>query len=231
MRAARTFSIVALLSSALLATVAVAASKAESKAQLEEMMSLDGLSQVKVKGIDLAYKRPGASLAAYDKVMLDPVEVAFSKNWNPDRTGSHTKLSTQERENIRSGVAKIVQEELVKELQRKGGIYQIATAAGPDVLRVKANVINLYVNAPDTMTAGRSRTYTVSAGEMTLFAELYDSESGEVIARVVDRQEARSSGTMMLTNSVVNASEARAVASSWGRILRTALDKAHDIGK
>jgi hypothetical protein len=82
-----------------------------------------------------------------------------------------------------------------------------------------------------TKTAGRSRTYTVSAGEMTIFAELYDSETGEVLARVVDRREARSSGRLTLTNSVVNASEARSIASNWARILRNGLDKAHGIGK
>jgi len=227
MHAAGTVRIFALIASALLATSAVAASKAE----LEEAMSLDGLAKTKVKGIDLAYARPGASLAEYNKVMLDPVAVAFSKNWDPSKTGSHFKLSTDEREKIRARVAKIVYDELVKELQRKGGIYQIVDAAGPDVLRVKANVVNLYVNAPDTMTAGRSYTYTVSAGEMTLFAELYDSETGEVLARVADQREGRSSGMMSFSSSVSNTMEAESIASSWGRILRSALDKAHGIGK
>jgi hypothetical protein len=66
---------------------------------------------------------------------------------------------------------------------------------------------------------------------MTIFAELYDSETGELLARVVDRREARGTGMLTLTNSVVNAEEARAIASSWARILRGALDKAHGIGK
>ena len=109
--------------------------------------------------------------------------------------------------------------------------FSVCSGTGPDVLRVKAHIVNLYVNAPDTKTAGRSRTYTVSAGQMTIFAELYDSETGEVLARVVDRREARSSGRLTLTNSVVNASEARSIASNWARILRNGLDKAHGIGK
>ncbi len=34
------------------------------------------------------YLREGASLAKYKKVMLDPVEVSFDKNWDPKPTGS-----------------------------------------------------------------------------------------------------------------------------------------------
>jgi Protein of unknown function (DUF3313) len=104
-------------------------------------------------------------------------------------------------------------------------------AVGPDVLRVKVNIINLYVNAPDTLTAGRTRTYTASAGEMTLVAEMFDSESGQVLARAVDRRDARRAGNLSFANSVTNSSEARIIASSWARILRDALDKAHGIGK
>jgi len=222
----RTNRIVILLASTLLLTSAFAASKAD----LEEAMSHDGLQRIKVKGVDLAYARPGASLAAYSKVMIDPIEVAFRKDWDPTKAGSRMKLDSGERENIKSGVAKIVYDEFVKELQTKS-TYQVVQVAGPDVLRVKASVINLYVNAPDTMSAGRSRTYTVSAGEMTLVAELFDSETGEVLSRAIDRREARDTGMMTLTNSVVNASEARAIASSWARILRSRLDAAHGIGK
>ena len=218
--------VVPLLASMLILPAAFAASKAE----LEQALSHDGLQKVSVKGLDLAYAKPGATLAAYNRVKLDPVEVAFRKDWNPTRTGSSLRLSAEERENIRSGTAKIVLEEFVKELRAKSS-YQVVDETGSDVLRVKVSIVNLYVNAPETMTAGRSKTYTVSAGEMTLFAELFDSETGAIIARVVDRREARGTGMMTLTNSVVNAGEAQAIASNWAHILRNALDKAHGIGK
>jgi hypothetical protein len=219
---------VVVLASMVLVTSGFAASK--KSAELDELMSHDGLEKVKSKGLDLAYRRPGATLTGYNKVMLDPVEVAFHKDWDPQRTGSRMKLSSEDRENIRSGVSKLVYEEFVKQLQ-KDNAYPVVTQQGPDVLRVKASIINLYANAPDTMEPGRSRTYTVSAGEMTLVAELFDSETGEVLARVIDRRESRNTGMMQLSNSVVNASEARSVASSWARILRSRLDDAHGLDK
>jgi hypothetical protein len=222
----RSIRIVSLLASTLLLTSAFAATKAD----LEKAMSYDGLEKINVKGIDLAYARPGATLAGYNRVKLEPVEVAFHKNWDPTRTDSRIKLSADERENIRTGVAKIVYEEFVKELQTKSN-YGVVDESGPDVLRVKARIVNLYVNAPDAGVTGRSRTYTVSAGEMTILAELFDSETGQVLARIVDRREARNTTMMTLSNSVVNAGEAQAIAASWARILRDGLDKAHGIGK
>lgn len=222
-----------LVSGALLSLAALSPSVTDAqspRASLEESMSFDGLQKIKVKGIDTAYARPGASLAGYGKLIIDPVEVAFRKDWDPSRTGSRMKLDAKEREDIRSGVATIVQEEFAKEIG-KGGTYQVVTEAGPDVLRLRASIVDLYVNAPDTMSPGRTRTYTVSAGEMTLVAELVDSESGQVIARVLDRREAQGTGMMTLTNSVVNRQEAGIIASSWARILRKRLDAAHGIGK
>ena len=226
MKTIRTMGCLGLLAWALLSSTALAATKAE----FEQAMSHDGLQKITVKGIATAYARPGASLATYDRVKIDPVEVAVSRNWDPTRTGSRIKLSTEERENIRNGVARIVQEEFVKELQGQSS-YKVVEAAGPDVLRVKVNIVNLYVNAPDTLTAGSSRTYTVTAGQMTLFMELFDSESGEILARLVDKREARDNQMLMLTNSVVNRGEAQDIAAHWARVLRKALDNAHGIGK
>jgi len=217
---------VSLLASILVWPSAFAASRAD----LDQALSHDGLHKVSVKGVDLAYVRPGATLAGYNRVKLDPVEVAFRKDWVPKRTGNNLKLSAEELDSIRQGVAKLVYDEFVSELQSKSS-YQVVNEVGADVLRVRVNIVNLYVTAPDTLSSGPTRTYTVSPGEMTLFAELFDSETGEAIARVVDRREARGTGMMTLTTKSVNAAEARTIASAWARILRNGLDKAHGIGK
>jgi hypothetical protein len=218
------------LSILLLAASLVLPVLAASKSELEAAVSIDGLEKIKVKGLDLAYARPGASLASYNRVKVDPVEVAFDTAWDPKRTGSSFKLDAKEREAIRSGTATIVRDEFIKALQAKSG-YQVTEESGPDVLRVKTRIVDLYVNAPDTMSPGITRTYTLSAGRMTLVAELYDSESGQVLARVADQREARNTGQMQLTNRATNEWAASDVAAGWARLLRNALDKAHGIGK
>ncbi|HEY2678180.1 MAG TPA: DUF3313 family protein [Steroidobacteraceae bacterium] len=215
--------------SAVLAVLLLAASVSSAqKKELVEALSYDGLQEIKVKGIDMAYALPGATLSGYKQVMIDPVNVLFAKNWKPQETGSRRDLSTNDVERIRSNVAKLVHDTFIDEL-KKGG-YTVAAAPGPDVLEVRPGIINLYVTAPDTMSAGRSRTYTTSAGEMTLVAELADSVTGQVIVRVLDRYRARDTGNFRMSSSVDNANEARTAALSWAKILRDGLDKAKDIG-
>ena len=209
-------------------TVALTSVPAATKKEIDQALSQGGLEKITVKDIDLAYARAGASLAAYKRVKLEPVEVEFRKAKDPARAGSAIKLSSEERERIRSNVSRVVQEEFAKELQ-KSSTYQVASDAGADVLRVKPRILDLYVNAPD-VGQGRSRTLVSSAGEMTLVAELSDSASGKVLARVADRRDASKEGRMYLVNGTVNEEEARRIAAGWARILRKALDKAHGIG-
>jgi len=144
-------------------------------------------------------------------------------------TGSRIKLGPEEREKIRASVAKLVEEEFAKALQ-KGGTYQIASESAPDVLRVKASVLNVYINAPADTGFGRSKTYVSSAGQMTLLAELSDSTSGQMLARVADRREGNSMARMERVEPGDNEGAARDVAAAWAQILRKALDKAHAIG-
>ena len=90
----------------LVATFLAGTAQSASQADFDARMSHDGLKRVNVKGLSLAYARPGATLAGYQRVKIDPVEVAFHKDWNPTRPGSRIKLGAAEREEIRSGLAR-----------------------------------------------------------------------------------------------------------------------------
>jgi Protein of unknown function (DUF3313) len=207
----------------------IAAVPAASRKDVEESMSADGLQKLDIKNVDVAYARPGVTIAPYSKLRIDPVQVAFRKDFDPYKPVSRRKLTTAELEGIRSSVGKQVHDEFVKELAKSS--YTMVESAGPDVLQVRASIVDLYVNAPDVMEAGRSQTYTLSAGEMTLVMELLDSETGQVLARVYDKREARDNRTPTWTNSVTNQAETRLIANSWARILRMRLEAARGIDK
>jgi hypothetical protein len=179
----------------------------------------NGLELTQSKALDLLYKKPGATFSAYRRIMLDPVKVEFRKDWTPDPR----RVSSSERERIRKELAEAARAVFKKELEEKGS-YTFATEAAPDVLRVSAALTDLYIAAPDTMSAGRTRTYTVSAGEVTLLAELRDSDSGDLLAVAADRAQARGTGFMQWTNGATNAAEARALLTAWAQLLRKGLD-------
>ena len=195
-----------------------------SKAQATSAWSEEGLQPLKVKGLDVVYARPDAQLGAYPKILLGPVTVAFQRGWERNGVpGARRPVSAAESQRIRDKLAKLVREEAVQELGSGG--YQLVDAAGDHVLEVDLGIVNLRVNAPD-LGVGRTTSYAVSAGEMTLVAELRDSATGEVLMRVFDRALARESFRPQLITSVDNAAEARAAARGWARALRTELDLA-----
>jgi len=182
----------------------------------------DGLELVQNSRFDVVYRRAGVDFAGYTRLMVDPFQVEFKKQW----TREFHKISESDRERIRSELAAEAQRVFVKELQDKGG-YQIVDRAAPDVLRVSAAIVELYINAPDTMQTGRTRTYTLSTGEATLVAELRDSVSGAVIARAADRARARESATMQWATRARNRADAQEILTRWAGALREALDEAH----
>ena len=189
----------------------------------------DGMKRVDRPGLDAVYLREGASLAKYKKVMLDPVEVSFDKNWDPNRTPTGSIISGNgkvDAQAIRTDLAELARNVTKRELERKGG-YPLVDTAGDDVLRVRAQIVDLFINAPDTMTPG-TRTFVVNAGEMTLVADLYDSQTNTLIGHVIDRQRGLEQGPydLQIANRVTNTAEADRILSMWATRLRAALDKA-----
>ena len=53
----------------------------------------DGLVEVKPKRLDAAFLLPGADFRPYTKLMMDPVEVAFQKDWAQDYNRDAATLS------------------------------------------------------------------------------------------------------------------------------------------
>lgn len=185
----------------------------------------EGLKLVKRPGLDTVYLREGASLAKYQRVMLDPVEVSFDKNWN-QRRGPELRDEADPQE-IRQNLAKLARDVFRRELEKNGG-YPLVDEPGEDVLRVRAQIVDLYINAPEPRGASPTRTYVLSAGEMTLVAELYDSRTNAILARVIDRERGMERGLneFQIANRVTNTAEADRIISNWARRLKNALDKA-----
>lgn len=192
----------------------------------DEARTWDGLEPRKVKGLDMVYVRPGVEFKAYDSVLLDsPVEVAFDKDWDPNEgvRGASRRMSTEDIQRIQGEISSEFREVFADELG-KGG-YSLSQAIGDRTLRVTAAIANVYINAPDRMAPGRSVSYTMEAGRMTLVMELRDGPTGQLLARVVDETTGTGTGTLMMTTSVSNSAEFRRAVRGWAGRLVKALDK------
>ncbi len=188
----------------------------------------DGLAPVVNARVDAAYMKPDADLGRYTAVMVDPVSVAYKRTPRPNANElrgfrgaeSNFPLSPQQMQNVKT----LFQETVVQALTRDGG-YRLATEAGPEVLRVHAELIDLVVKVPTETGPGREYVFADSLGEVTLIGELYDSESGEILARAVDREVHRSiPGRLEYSTPVHNRAEAKRVFTHWADLLRDRLD-------
>jgi hypothetical protein len=180
----------------------------------------DGLVRVKAKRMDAAYVAPGADFRAYTKVMLDPTYVAFRKNWlrdiNDSSAGVSRDVTEDDAKKILEKAKSGFTEVFTKEFQKAG--ITMVTEPGADVLRLSPAVIDLYINAPDTMSPGMSRTYTMEAGEATVILEARDSLTNALLGRALDRRDTQGSGVAQITSSVTNIAEFERLFSQWAKI-------------
>jgi hypothetical protein len=192
--------------------------------------SWDGLVEVKSSKFDAAFFAPGADFRQYSRIMIDPTQVAFHKNWlrdiNDQRSVSR-EVSEKDAEQILAA-ARSNFDDIFNEAFTKAG-YTVVTTPGADVLRVATGVINLYVNAPDTMSATATRTFTANAGEATLVIELRDSLTGALLGRVLDRRQTLESVGMQVSNRVTNVADFRNLFKTWSSITVKGLGKLKEI--
>jgi hypothetical protein len=178
----------------------------------------DGLVKREIKGLDLAYVRPDTEFPAYKKVIIDPLQVAFAKNWK-----APSQYRADDLQRIKDRLSALFSEVFSKKL--KAGGYSVTTTPDDEVLRISAAIADLYINAPDSRSSGQTKIYTTGTGTMLLLMELRDGVSGQLLARVVDRYTDDGNGYMRWTNSVTNRTEAERGISAWAETLVSELDK------
>lgn len=197
---------------------------AKKKAEIPEY-TVEGLKLVpNTKDIAYVWAEEGANLSQYDRVYLIEPFVAFKKNWKREQNRGTLKVSNSDMERIKKAVAELFIEVFTEELE-KGG-YTLATERAEDVLIVRPAIIDLNVNAPDLQRGTRAATFTDSAGSMTLYIELYDSETDDLLAKAMDPTADRNSGFMQWQTRVTNRAAGIRMMRPWAEALRKGLDEA-----
>ena len=190
-------------------------------------VTTDGLTITKSTKHTEKQIKDGVDWSEYTKYQITPVEVSFRKNWKRDYNMSQRTLSMQvtdeDMARIRESMAKIVYEEFDSALQEKGGLTKVDQADSSTLL-FKPKIINLDVYAPDVDSSYISRSYVRQAGRATLFLEVYDAVSGEILSRWVDIREDTDRGYFDWANRITNADRATLVVRAWAKRLVEGLD-------
>ncbi len=188
-------------------------------------VSKDGLQLQKQTKQRLVYLKPGATFSQYNRVAILECYVEFRKNWARDYNSEHVELENQVRDSdiqrMKSALSAEFKKVFVKELTNGG--YQVVDTAAPDVLVLRPALINVDPTAPDLMTANMERTVVSSAGQMTLYLELWDSTTNTILARVMDA-EADQEAFAQPANRITNTAAVDTILKNWADELRAHLE-------
>jgi hypothetical protein len=209
-----------ILGTALVAVLCAACASEPSPRNVE--VTHDGLVRVANSRVERAWTKPDVDFSQYTEVGLLDAFVSFRRNWRMNHSG----VRARDMERIKTTLAEEFRQVFTDALQSGG--YPVVTDAAEHVLLIRPAIIDLDVAAPDTMSAGRSNSFTATPGAMTLVIELYDSESNEILARAIDRRRARNVGNIRLATRGSNRQAARRILRRWANLLVSRLDEVSD---
>lgn len=213
---------------AMISMALLLAACAATEAQVEEPVKLpfdatapatyDGLRKVDSKHFDLAYARPDVQFGNYDSIILDAPELAFR---TPDRSQREFPLQDEQRTRLLDVLSDAFGDELAK--MRK---VELVTDGGPKTLRLKVRLENIAARAAPRTAGGvgRSAIALEAVGEATLILQLHDSETDEVLARVVDRKTAEGLALAIDGELVSRWDSIEKLAEHWARLARRRID-------
>lgn len=123
--------------------------------------------------VEYAYTNPKADFSRYTRLTTDGLEIYFPTNMDAPRPEDVDRIRAAFRTAF---------------LNALGDDYEFVDKAGPDVLKVRAQLVDMKMTGAEGDFIGSGRlSELVSRGELTFIMEMIDSQSGEVLARAGDR--------------------------------------------
>ena len=189
----------------------------------------DGLELVRSDKHSALYMKPEAQLDIYAKFGIVPCQVAFRKNWQRDYNSAHRGSSQQVKQRDIDRIKTDLGEECTTfftDALSEEPAYDLVTEwqQGEEVLLVFPNIVNLDITSPDLNSPSMSRSYSASAGSMTLYLELIDAETSEVLVRAYDSK-ADPETFVNYANRITNRQAADRMLRDWANRLRAAMDE------
>lgn len=188
-------------------------------------VTVDGMHLVPDTRLGLVYADPDADLSGYSNLLLMDAQVAFRKNWRRDTNQNLPfQVTAGDMENIKSELSVLFREIFSGELESAG--FSLVSAQAPDTLIIRPAIVDLNITSPDTPRGGTTRNITQSAGDMTLYLELRDSITGDLLVKAMDFQFDRSNITPHMMDRSRNERAARQLLSNWAQVLVKGLKEA-----
>lgn len=165
-----------------------------------------GLVRVPSPTFDELYRRPGAELSAYRRVLIEAVPAQFDAGWlrrMNDSRGVTRWIEPADADEILGRMSRAMRDAMRQALVARG--YEAVDEATPGTLRLSPAIERLFVNAPFVPGPGIDIGIVHrDAGEATMRLDIVDAVTGTRLARIVDRDTARTIGGYEKATSVSN---------------------------
>ena len=194
-------------------------------------VTVDGLHRVNGTEMAVVYAKPGVDLSQYNRIYLTTPQISFTKNWlRTQNSIPNQTIRTEDMQRIKTELAGLFTGVFKQELQNNGG-YVLVDGVAEDVLIVHPAIVDLNILSPDTSGTRGTRGAIASVGSMSLYMELIDSVTGDVMVKAFDNKYDRSRTRIQAPNKVRNEAAAREMLGEWAELLRLALDEARTVVK
>jgi hypothetical protein len=192
-------------------------------------VTVDGLHRIKNTEMAVVYAKPDVNLSVYNRIYMTKPQIAFTKNWlRTQNSIPNQHVTSEDMQRIKADLAQLFTDVFKHELQNNGG-YVLVDGVAEDVLIVHPAIVDLNVLAPDTPGTRGKRSAIASVGSMTLYMELIDSVTGDMLVKAYDNKYDRSRTRIQAPNNVRNEAAARDMLGEWAELLRLALDEARTV--
>lgn len=190
----------------LLVMVGGCASKPKYTGFLSDYSKLEPASET-----SLRYIAPGNPLAKYNAFIIEPVVLRLYAERQGELAGDKDlpQLSLYFRGAIVEALA---------------DRYQIVSAAGPGVARLRVAITDLKKSTPALNVLPQTKLTGLGLGGATMEAELLDSQSNQQIAAVVESQV----GNRLSLSGLSAWGDAKEIMDEWAKRTRKRLDEARD---
>ena len=181
--------------------------------------NFEGLREIKTQTWDRVEVRPNVVFTVYTGIMLGDVRIAYR---TPDRSQQQFPFTDKQKAQFQQTLESAYTSELVT--MRNA---ELVNAPGRDILLLSVRAINVTATVPPRSVGGVGRaTIALQAiGEVTLVLELFDSRSGEILARAVDTQTVVGAAIAEDGDMITNWEGAGQLSARWAATTRSRLDR------
>lgn len=193
--------------------------------------SFDGLRKIDspIEGRDI-YMNPTADFSQFETIQILKAYVAFKKDWKKDFDKKHRSIgiaiTDKEILTIKAKVSETFDKEFKKEFNQNG--YPVVDVAKSKTLLIRPALVDLdLINPGGVIPPSNSKSFTREDESVTLYLELYDGVTGEILARIAENKNISKNQFYGWQNRSRNNSDMVRVLTEWAKELRTFLDNAH----